>query len=226
MSPNTNIIISYISVLVVASYVAYATDPNQLQDFCVGVNNPIDGLFVNGLFCKNPMEVTVDDFLFQGLNIPGNTDNQVGSNVTRVTAENLPGLNTLGISLARIDVAPYGVNTPHHHPRATEVLTVLEGTFYAGFVTSNQPNGNNKLFSKILYKGDVFIFPQGLIHFETNIGRTPAVALSPFSSQNLGVVTTAAATFGASPPIPVDVLSRAFQLSPVIVRNLQSRRFQ
>lgn len=183
-------------------------------------------VFVNGLFCKNPMVVKAEDFYFQGLDKAGNTNNQVGSNVTRVTAMNLPGLNTLGISLARIDVAPYGVNTPHHHPRATEILTVLEGTFYAGFITSNLQNGENKLFTKILNKGDVFIFPQGLIHFESNIGHTPAVALSAFSSQNPGVVTIAAATFGANPPISVDVLSRAFQLNPVIVKNLQSRRFE
>lgn len=224
MSPLN--IVACISILAVAFYVGHATDPTQLQDFCVGVNNPIEGLFVNGLFCKNPMAVTADDFVFQGLDKPGNTNNQVGSNVTRVTAMNLPGLNTLGISLARIDVAPYGVNTPHHHPRATEVLTVIEGTFYAGFVTSNLPNGENKLFTKILNKGDVFIFPQGLIHFESNIGHTPAVALSAFSSQNPGVVTTAAAVFGANPPISVDVLSRAFQLNPGIVKNLQSRRFE
>lgn len=172
------------------------------------------------------MAVEVEDFVFEGLDKPGNTRNQVGSAVTRVTAANLPGLNTLGISLARIDVAPYGVNTPHHHPRATEVITIIEGTFYAGFVTSNLQNGENKLFAKVLKKGDVFVFPQGLIHFETNIGNTPGVALSAFSSQNPGVVTTAAAVFGAKPPISIDVLTRAFQLDPRIVRNLQSRTFE
>ncbi|XP_057542275.1 germin-like protein subfamily 1 member 17 [Amaranthus tricolor] len=215
----------FLALVAIFSCIAKATDPNQLQDFCVGTNDPHNALFVNGLFCKNPMDVKIEDFHFQGLHIPGDTNNNVGSNVTRVTAMNLPGLNTLGISLARIDVAPYGVNTPHHHPRATEVLTVLEGTFLAAFVTSNQPNGENKLFAQVLKKGDVFIFPQGLIHFETNIGKTPAVALSAFSSQNPGVVTTASAIFGAKPPISVDVLSKSFQLDPKIVKYLQTRMF-
>ncbi|XP_021769754.1 germin-like protein [Chenopodium quinoa] len=223
---GTRHFLAFIVFVTLSSYVANATDPNQLQDFCVAINDPKDALFVNGLFCKNPMAVKVDDFHFQGLDKPGNTDNQVGSNVTRVTPANLPGLNTLGLSLARIDVAPYGVNTPHHHPRATEVLTVLEGTFYAGFVTTNQPNGKNKLFAKILHKGDVFIFPQGLIHFESNVGKTPAVALSAFTSQNPGVVTTAAATFGADTSISVDVLTRAFQLDANVVKNLQTRTFE
>ncbi|XWS64821.1 hypothetical protein CRYUN_Cryun05aG0037100 [Craigia yunnanensis] len=53
----------------------------------------------------------------------------------------ITGLNTLGISLARIDYAPYGgLNPPHTHTRATEILVVLEGTLYVGFVTSNLDN--------------------------------------------------------------------------------------
>ncbi|KMT06993.1 hypothetical protein BVRB_6g153250 [Beta vulgaris subsp. vulgaris] len=215
----------YLVIQAITSYVAYAADPSPLQDFCVAIDEPKNALFVNGKFCKNPMAAKVEDFRFRGLDIPGNTNNQVGSNVTRITPDNLPGLNTLGISLARIDIAPYGVNTPHHHPRATEVLTVLKGTLYAGFVTSNLPNGENRLFASVLREGDVFIFPQALIHFEANIGKIPAVALSAFSSQNPGVVTTAAAVFGAEPPILVDVLVRSFQLDPQVVEELQSRTF-
>jgi len=35
-------ILSFFGLLAIASYVAYATDPTQLQDFCVGVNDPHD----------------------------------------------------------------------------------------------------------------------------------------------------------------------------------------
>lgn len=65
--------------------------------------------------------------------------------VTPANVVQIPGLNTLGISLARVDNAPYGLNPPHIHPRATEILTVLEGTLYVGFVTSNP---NNRLISR------------------------------------------------------------------------------
>ncbi|KAI7730560.1 hypothetical protein M8C21_021118 [Ambrosia artemisiifolia] len=58
----------------------------------------------------------------------GNTTNDVGSNVTAVTVVELAGLNTLGISMARIDFAPWGINPSHTHPRATEILTVIEGS--------------------------------------------------------------------------------------------------
>ncbi|KAK0602623.1 hypothetical protein LWI29_035330 [Acer saccharum] len=119
------------------------------------------------------------------------------------------GLNTLGISLARIDYAPYGQNPPHTHPRASEILFVQEGTLYVGFVTSNP---DNKLFTKVLHKGDVFVFPVGLIHFQFNIGKTNAVAFAALSSQNPGVITIANAVFKSDPPINPDVLAKAFQL--------------
>lgn len=222
----TSQVVTYMALLVLAMfpYVAFATDPNQLQDFCVGVNSPQLGVFVNGRFCKDPMKVDANDFLFRGLNIPGNTINKDGSNVTRVDINTFPGLNTLGISLARIDVAPHGgLNTPHHHPRATEVITVIKGTLYAGFIASNPPKGPNRFFFKVLNEGDVFIFPQGMIHFEMNFGEVPAFALSSFSSQFPGVVTTADAVFGSSPPVSVDLLAKAFQLDPKIVKYLQTK---
>ncbi|KAL2937728.1 Germin-like protein [Bienertia sinuspersici] len=214
---------TFILSLAITSYVAYATDPNQLQDFCVGVNQPLEGLLVNGLLCKDPMRVNPDDFFFSGLDVAGNTDNPVGFVATTVQASNLGGLNTLGISLARLDFAPYGLNPPHTHPRATEIFTVLEGTFYVGFVTSNPPSGPNKLFAKLIKKGDVFVFPQGLIHFQLNVGNTPAFGISGLSSQNPGVITIANAVFGSQPPISVDVLSKAFQIDDNLVKYLQNQ---
>ena len=135
-----------------------------------------------------------------------------------MNVDKILGLNTLGISLARIDFAPYGLNPPHTHPRATEILVVLEGTLYVGFVTSNT---DNRLFTKILNKGDVFVFPVGLIHFQFNVGHTNAVAFSGLSSQNPGLITIADAVFGANPPINPDVLAKAFQLDKTVVNYLE-----
>ncbi|KAJ3708346.1 hypothetical protein LUZ61_012051 [Rhynchospora tenuis] len=196
---------------------AFGSDPSQLQDFCVADNS--SQVFVNGFVCKNPNVVTVNDFFFSGLDKAGNTNNKLGSSVTAVAANNLPGLNTLGISLARLDFAPGGLVPPHYHPRATEILVVLEGTLYVGFVSST----NNQLFTKVLNKGDVFVFPQGLVHFQYNQGWTNAVALSGLSSQNPGVVFVANAVFGANPPISDDVLAKAFQLDKKTIDWLQAQ---
>ncbi|KAJ0592910.1 putative germin, rmlC-like cupin domain superfamily, rmlC-like jelly roll [Helianthus annuus] len=66
------------------------------------------------------------------------------------------------------------------HPRATEILTVLEGTLQVGFVTSNP---DNHFITKVLKKGDVFVFPVGLVHFQHNVGNGYAVAIAALSSQ-------------------------------------------
>ncbi|KAI9185711.1 hypothetical protein LWI28_009989 [Acer negundo] len=120
----------------------------------------------------------------------------------------------------RIDSEPYGQNPPHTDPRASEILFVQEGTLYVGFVTSNL---ENKLFTKFLNKGDVFVFPVGLIHFQFNIGKTNAVAFAGLSSQNPGVITIANAVFGSDPPINPDFLARAFRLDQKVVKSLQAK---
>uniref|UniRef100_A0A452XRJ5 Germin-like protein n=1 Tax=Aegilops tauschii subsp. strangulata TaxID=200361 RepID=A0A452XRJ5_AEGTS len=132
----------------------------------------------------------------------------------------IAGLNTLGVSLARVDYAPYGQNPPHLHPRATEILTVLEGSLYVGFVTSNP---ENKLFSKVLNKGDVFVFPQGLIHFQFNIENNEAIAIAALSSKNPGVITIANAVFGSKQTISDDILAKAFQVDKNIVDHIQAQ---
>ncbi|KAM7505762.1 hypothetical protein LguiB_004666 [Lonicera macranthoides] len=62
-------------------------------------------------------------------------------------------------------------------PRATEILTLLEGSLFIGFVTSNP---KNKLISKVLEKGDVLMFPMGLPLDKND------VSISALSSQNPG----------------------------------------
>ncbi|XP_057975471.1 putative germin-like protein 2-1 [Malania oleifera] len=217
MATNT---LACIALLAVAFSLASAADPSPLQDFCVALNDSMDGVFVNGKFCKDPKLATADDFSFSGLNVPGNTSNRVGSNVTLVNVDKLAGLNTLGISIARLDFAPYGLNPPHTHPRGTELLTVLEGTLFVGFVTSNP---ENRLITKVLNPGDVFVFPVGLIHFQFNVGETNAVAIAGLSSQNPGVITVANAVFGSKPPISIDVLTKAFQVDKNVINYLQAQ---
>ncbi|CAI0550738.1 unnamed protein product [Linum tenue] len=110
--------------------------------------------------------------------------------------------------MVRIDLAPWGINPPHTHPRATEILTVIEGSLEVGFVTSNP---DNRLISKILQKGDVFVFPIGLIHYQRNVGNGNVVAIAALSS------------FGSKPDISADILAKAFQVDKSIVQQIQWR---
>ncbi|XP_057507705.1 putative germin-like protein 2-1 isoform X3 [Actinidia eriantha] len=201
-------------------YLAFAFEPSPLQDFCVADPTSSGTSRVNGLACKNPMTVQANDFFFSGLHIAGNTSNPVGSKVTPVNVAQIPGLNTLGISMVRIDYAPWGINPPHTHPRASEILTVVEGSLLVGFVTSNP---DNRLITKVLQKGDVFVFPMGLLHFQQNVGYGNAVAIASLSSQNPGVITVANAVFGSNPAIAGDILGKAFQVDKKIVEHIQSK---
>jgi quercetin dioxygenase-like cupin family protein len=175
-------------------------------------------VFVNGKFCKDPKLATPNDFFFSVKE--GSTSNPFGSGVTPVAVTQIPGLNTLGISLARIDFAPRGLNPPHFHPRGTEIIIVVEGTLHVGFVTSNP---ENRLITKVLNKGDVFVFPIGLIHFQLNVGYGNAVAIAGLSSQNPGVTTVANAVFGSDPPISSEILTKAFQVDKKVVDDLQKQ---
>ncbi|CAN1226613.1 Putative germin-like protein 2-1 [Linum grandiflorum] len=187
-------------------------DPAHLQDFCVADSE--------SSVLKDPKMVTSDDFYFSGLQMEGNTTtNPQGSRVTPVSVTQLPGLNTLGVSMARIDFAPNGQNPPHTHPRATEILTVIEGCLEVGFVTSNPANAHHNM---TLDKGDVFVFPANLVHYQRNLWNTPAVAIAAFSSQSPGVVSVANSVFGSNPAIPADILAKSFSMDVEFVNSLQS----
>jgi uncharacterized RmlC-like cupin family protein len=113
-----------------------------------------------------------------------------------------------------------GLNPPHIHRRATEILLVLDGTLHVGVVTSNP---DNHLITKVLSPGDVFVYPTGLVHFQFHVAKTNAVAIAALSSQNPGVITIANAVFGSNPPINPYVLTEAFQLGKNVVSTLQKQ---
>ncbi|KAL5977261.1 hypothetical protein ACLOJK_021605 [Asimina triloba] len=212
-----------LALLCVTFTSAFASDFNALQDFCVAAPKPevqVNPTLVNGRFCKDPKLARADDFSFSGLHKPGNTSNRFGANVTAVNVAQIAGLNTLGVSMVRIDLAPGGVNPPHTHPRASEILVVLKGTMLAAFVTSNP---DNRHIFKVLKKGDVFVFPEGLLHYQKNVGDGNAVAIAGLNSQNPGVISVASAVFGSEPSIPDEVLTKSFQMGKNVVDFLQSQ---
>ncbi|KAK7838383.1 germin-like protein subfamily 2 member 1 [Quercus suber] len=193
-----------------------AADPDLLQDVCVA--DLTSGVKVNGFTCKAIANISAADFFFNGLAKPGLTNNTFGSLVTAANVEKIPGLNTLGVSLSRIDYAPGGLNPPHTHPRATEMVFVLEGELDVGFITTA-----NVLISKSIKKGEIFVFPKGLVHFQKNNGKVPAAVISAFNSQLPGTQSIATTLFAATPPVPDNVLTKAFQVGTKEVKKIKSR---
>ncbi|KAM7250249.1 hypothetical protein ACFE04_022132 [Oxalis oulophora] len=184
-----------------------SADPPPLQDFCIPPEDPSTAVLVKGQYCKDPKLVTSDDFYSQRLRKPGNTSNALGTAITPMFVDEFPGINGAGLAMSRVDYVRGGLNPPHLHPRASELFTVIEGKIRVGFVTTNP---NNTYYTKVLARGESFIFPHGLIHFQKNIGKGPAMAVAAFSSQNPGVVSVGNAVFDAHPYIDPSVLAKSF----------------
>lgn len=200
--------VSLVPMLVLAS------DPDPLQDFCVADNST--SVLINGFPCKNATSVSAADFMFAGLMNAGNTSNRNMALVTPATAAQFGGLNTLGISAARVDIAVGGLNPPHTHPRASEILLLVEGQLYVGFVSTS-----NVLFSTTLMPNQLFVFPKGLVHFELNTGNVSALGFGFLSSQNPGVQQVAPALF--TPAIEDGVLEIGFRIDQQTVDTIRAQ---
>ncbi|KAJ0982776.1 hypothetical protein J5N97_011031 [Dioscorea zingiberensis] len=192
------------------------SDPDALQDFCIGELKAQPS--INGFPCKDSKNITSEDFFFSGLAQETHTENTIGSNATLANVLNFPGLNTLGISMNRVDFAPGGLNPPHSHPRASELVLVRNGRLLVGFVTTD-----GVFFSKVVNAGELFVIPQGLIHFQYNVGKEKATAITTFNSQLPGVVLASNTLFGSKPSIPTEVLAKAFKIDDQLVNTIKSK---
>ncbi|CAL4926777.1 unnamed protein product [Urochloa decumbens] len=197
-----------------------ATDPDPLQDFCVA--DLTGKLSVNGYPCK-PAAAAGDEFLFSSRATRGGDPmaSPNGSNVTELDVNEWPGLNTLGVSMNRVDFAPGGTNPPHIHPRATEIGVMIRGELLLGIIGSL--DSGNRYYSKVVRAGETFVIPRGLMHFQFNVVKEPATMVVSFNSQNPGIVFVPLTLFGSSPPIPTPVLVKALRVDAEVVELLKSK---
>lgn len=160
--------------------------------------------------------VTADHFHSDSLAMAGDTDNKFGSKVTAAAVTVFPGLNTLGVSMARIDYAAGGLNPPHTHPRATELIYVTKGSLVVGFITTD-----DMLFEKFIKIGDMFVFPRGLVHFQWNNGTTEASVMSAFDSQFPGTQKIGNSLFASSPEINNAILAKSFHTKVQVIADIK-----
>nr|L8BRS3.1 RecName: Full=Germin-like protein; Short=Ma-Glp; Flags: Precursor [Morus alba]CCH57381.3 auxin binding protein [Morus alba] len=191
----------------------FSSSHGAIQDFCVADYSAPQG--PAGYSCKNPAKVTVDNFVYSGLGITGNTTNLIKAAVTTAFDNQFPGVNGLGISLARPDLAPGGVIPFHTHPGASEIIIVIEGSLCAAFVSSD-----NKVYLKSLKKGDTMIFPSGLLHFQLNAGKNNALFFVAFNSPNPGLQLVDYALFGND--LATELVAAASFLDPAEIKRLKA----
>ncbi|XP_056692468.1 auxin-binding protein ABP19a-like [Spinacia oleracea] len=172
-------------------------------DFCVGDSSLPRG--PKGYVCKDPARVTTDDFVYTGFRGERTITNVFGNNVTLAFSDAFPALNGLGISMARLDFGVGGVIPLHSH-RTSEVLILAKGSIIAGFI-----DANNTPYYKRLQVGDVMVFPQAMLHFQINVGRTPATAFVSLNGANPALQLTTPSLFAGN--LPADIAEQITLLS-------------
>ncbi|CAK8578718.1 unnamed protein product [Lathyrus sativus] len=95
---------------------------------------------------------------------------------------------------------------------------MLEGELNVGFITTS-----DKLISKSIKKGEVFVFPKGLVHYQKSSGDIASSVISAFNSQLPGAFSTASALFGSTTAVPDDVLAQAFQIDTKQVDEIKTK---
>uniref|UniRef100_A0A7S0ZAH6 Cupin type-1 domain-containing protein n=1 Tax=Timspurckia oligopyrenoides TaxID=708627 RepID=A0A7S0ZAH6_9RHOD len=158
------------------------------------------------------IELPEDAFAFDIFNADVGSTGE-GGTIQALDSRNTPGLEGMGISQSLFRVQPGAINSPHLHPRATELLFVIQGVIRVCFV---EENGGN-LFCNTLGAGMSTVFPLGHIHFQQNIGTTEAVYNSVLNSDNPGVTSIANRLFQFNN----DVLSSAFGISATDIATLR-----
>ena len=136
-------------ILALFSFLLVSSSHAAVQDFCVADLTAPQG--PAGYSCKTPAEVTADDFVYSGLSQPGNTSSLFNAAINTAFVDKFPGLNGLGLSMARADLAPGGVVPMHTHHGASETILIPSNKEeYPDFIYTGIVNWVNTLTTYVL----------------------------------------------------------------------------
>ena len=93
-----------------------------------------------------------------------------------------------------------------------EAQAVLDSALHTGAVSR----------SELLRAGEAFVFPRGMVHFLYNMDvAAPALVLSGLNSQSPGAQLVLFSAFRTEPPVPDEVLKKAFKINGQDVHRIQ-----
>ncbi|GMP22230.1 hypothetical protein CsSME_00000336 [Camellia sinensis var. sinensis] len=120
----------------------------------------------------------------------------VPQNVSHVDASmaEFPALNGQSVSYAVLFYPAGSINPPHTHPRAAELLFLVDGTLEVGFVDTKNYNRNH---------------------------NKSALAISAFGSASAGIVSVPVSVFGTD--IDDEILAKAFKTDIDTVKKIKAR---
>ncbi|KAI0069312.1 RmlC-like cupin [Artomyces pyxidatus] len=137
------------------------------------------------------------DLLFNFLAPPSGVTTGSGGHTVAATSGNFPGVVGNGVSMTIGFLGPCGMNTPHTHPRATEINFSLNTTLRGGVLVEN----GARFIDVEIAPGSATVFPQGAIHFEMNPSCEPAMFVAGFNNEDPGVQQVGQRYFGLPPDI-------------------------
>ncbi|KAI0719578.1 RmlC-like cupin [Cerioporus squamosus] len=135
------------------------------------------------------------DFVFDFFN--STATKGAGGSTVGATAGNFPALVNNGLAMTLGLLGPCGMNTPHTHPRATEMLYVINGTLTSGMIAEN----GARMVANTLNAGQAQIFLQGSIHFQQNELCDPVMFIAALNNEDPGVESIAQRYFGLPPDV-------------------------
>jgi oxalate decarboxylase/phosphoglucose isomerase-like protein (cupin superfamily) len=133
-----------------------------------------------------------------------------GGEVVLASVDNFPALVGTNVAAAVGFIDACGLNVPHSHPRANEILTVVEGTLVAGLVleqtaglqgdtAGTNPTAPLPMVNATISDYTAILFPQGQVHFQFNPTCKPAVFVAAFDNSDSGRIQAAQAFFSIQP---------------------------
>ncbi|KAJ7288811.1 RmlC-like cupin [Mycena rebaudengoi] len=139
-----------------------------------------------------------------------------GGKIVTANAGTFPAVIGNGAAMAVGFMEPCSINTPHMHPRATEMQISLNGTIRTGMITEN----GARFIMTELPAGSMTVFPMGSIHFQANEGCDPVTFVASFNSEDPGALQVAQRFLG----LPPDILGITLgDLGVEVIEGLESK---
>jgi len=131
------------------------------------------------------------DFVFDFLN--GSRGNAQGGFAIGATSANFPALLTGNGAMTVGVLGPCGANSPHTHPRATEIQIVVKG---GPIYTEMSMENGARLVKNNVSLGEATVFPKGSMHFQQNMACETTVFVASFDNYDPGTESFAQTFFG------------------------------
>jgi hypothetical protein len=138
------------------------------------------------------------DFIYDFLNPPASAITQgKGGHTVKADRKDFPALIGTGVSMTLGFIGPCGFNTPHIHPRSSQINVVVKGKLGTEFIAEN----GARPISGVLEEFQMTVFPMGATHTEFNPDCGDAVFVAGFASEDPGVQQVAQTLFSLNPEL-------------------------